>query len=182
MDQLNALLVADVLNSNSLVMVTTHDERVLIKAGISQRYYKLKEMNIDHSKQLFCWHEFSQSCPSSGYEHLVDSFVKACADKDVKYRLKISYDALDSDQQQIFMDTVCFFIGEEQSMAIRIWESSGWNSLQAIQRLEDKCLIEIVDGGMLPLFQVWKGDEYTPMLSSECMTTSVIWEEIWEEK
>ncbi|GLJ14045.1 hypothetical protein SUGI_0224630 [Cryptomeria japonica] len=74
LDQLNALLVN---NSGSMIIVTTRDERVLIRAEINCRY-KMKEMNVHHSTELFCWHAFHQPYPTSGYEDLVESFVKEC--------------------------------------------------------------------------------------------------------
>ncbi|GLJ55687.1 hypothetical protein SUGI_1196140 [Cryptomeria japonica] len=50
LDWLNDLLVRDLLvnNSRSLIIVTTCDERALIKVGINS-CYKMKEMNVHHS-------------------------------------------------------------------------------------------------------------------------------------
>ncbi|KAH9311017.1 hypothetical protein KI387_026052 [Taxus chinensis] len=63
-DQLNAFLVKDIVQNNfgSLIIVTTHDKRVLIRTGISLRY-KMKEMNANHSTELFCWHAFHNHIP-----------------------------------------------------------------------------------------------------------------------
>ncbi|XP_059064140.1 disease resistance protein Roq1-like [Cryptomeria japonica] len=176
-DQLDALLVRDFLPPHSYVIITTRDERVLIRAEINIRY-KMKEMNAYHSRELFCWHAFHQSYPANGYENLVQSFVEVCRgsplslkvlgghvfgstdkqywkleldkvritlDRDIKHKLKISFDGLESEQKQIFMDIACFFIGKEKCMAMRIWEASGWRAEHAIQTLKDKCLIEMVE-------------------------------------
>ncbi|XP_057866212.1 disease resistance protein Roq1-like [Cryptomeria japonica] len=180
--QLDALLPKDTLNPNSLVIVTTRDERLLIKFGATVRY-KMKEMNPEHSKELFCWHAFhTQSC-QRGFENLVDSFVEACGglplalqvmgghvfgsgmaywklqldkakarlDKDIRDTLKISYDALEEDQKQIFMDIACFFTGEDERKAISIWKASGWRAEHALQTLKDKCLIEVQDEVFAPV-------------------------------
>lgn len=64
--------------------------------------------------------------------------------EDIKRRVKISFDSLNSEQKQIFKDIACFFIGKPLCMARRIWEGSGWSAEFAIQTLKDKCLIEIV--------------------------------------
>ncbi|GLJ48574.1 hypothetical protein SUGI_1024700 [Cryptomeria japonica] len=48
-DQLGALLVMDMLSTDSLAIVTTRDESVLVQAGITARY-KVKEMNPIHSR------------------------------------------------------------------------------------------------------------------------------------
>ena len=176
-DQLDALLVSDVLPSHSYVIITTRDERVLIHGGIHIRY-KMKAMNVYHSRELFCWHAFHQPYPANGYESLVRSFVEVCGgsplslkvlgghvfgsnekhyweleldkvhttlDRDIKHKLKISFDALESEEKHIFMDIACFFIGKEKCMAMRIWEASGWRAEHAIQTLKDKCLIEMVE-------------------------------------
>ncbi|GLJ05934.1 hypothetical protein SUGI_0028530 [Cryptomeria japonica] len=75
--QLDALLPIDALNPSSLVIVTTRDESLLRQAGIRVRY-KMKEMNAEHSRQLFCWHAFHRPSCKRGFENLVDSFVEAC--------------------------------------------------------------------------------------------------------
>ncbi|XP_057836186.1 disease resistance protein L6 isoform X2 [Cryptomeria japonica] len=62
---------------------------------------------------------------------------------DIKARLKISFDRLDREQKQIFLDIACFFIGQCKSIGIRIWKGSGWNAEHTIQTLKDKCLLEI---------------------------------------
>ncbi|XP_057855495.2 TMV resistance protein N isoform X2 [Cryptomeria japonica] len=180
MDQLSALLVTDLLvnNSRSLIIVTTRDERVLIKAGINS-CYKMKEMNVHHSTELFCCHAFRQPYPARGYEDLVESFVKECGglplslqvlgglvfgstdmhywklvlDKvrktlpqDIMQTLKISFDSLDAEQKQVFMDVACFFVNKSRHMALRIWEASGWRAEHTLQILIDKCLVEVQVG------------------------------------
>ncbi|GLJ05877.1 hypothetical protein SUGI_0027090 [Cryptomeria japonica] len=75
--QLDALLLRDALNSGSLVIVTTRDESVLTRAGIT-RHYILKEMKRGHAKELFCRHALGLAKAPTGYEKLVDSFVQFC--------------------------------------------------------------------------------------------------------
>ncbi|XP_059077804.1 disease resistance protein RUN1 isoform X1 [Cryptomeria japonica] len=64
--------------------------------------------------------------------------------KDIKERLKISYDALDN-EKQIFLDVACFFIGEEVSSAITAWDGLGWNGQHSWEQLLNKCLVELND-------------------------------------
>ncbi|KAH9290031.1 hypothetical protein KI387_034148, partial [Taxus chinensis] len=170
MEQLDALLVRDTSN---LIIVTTRDEGLLINAGINLRY-NLKGMNRDDGRELFCQHAFSQPHPISGYEDLVDAFVKECIglplslkvfgrhvfgrlqdywqlelDKikrvlpgDVLQSLKISFESLDDEEKQIFMDIACFFNDKYKSDAIEIWKISGWGGEHGLQRLKEKCLVE----------------------------------------
>lgn len=62
--------------------------------------------------------------------------------RDVKQRLRISFDALSAEEKQVFMDIACFFIGKPNSIAERVWEGSGWNAQYALETLKDKCLVE----------------------------------------
>ncbi|KAH9290030.1 hypothetical protein KI387_034147, partial [Taxus chinensis] len=170
MEQLDALLIK---GKQNLVIVTTRDEGVLINARINLRF-KLKGMNEHDGREIFCQHAFNQPRPFSGYEDLVDAFVKACRglplslkvfgrhvsgrsqdywllelDKirrvlpgDVLRNLKISFDSLDHEEKQIFMDIACFFNDKCKSVAIEIWKISRWSGEHALQRLKEKCLVE----------------------------------------
>ncbi|KAH9288682.1 hypothetical protein KI387_032799, partial [Taxus chinensis] len=64
---------------------------------------------------------------------------------DIIQRLKISFDGLDGEEKQIFMDIACFFTDEKKDMAMRIWKGSGWNAQHALQTLRDKSLVELED-------------------------------------
>eukprot|EP01018_Ginkgo_biloba_P020243 Gb_34049 [translate_table: standard] len=59
---------------------------------------------------------------------------------DVKNILKVSFDALDEEEKEMFLDAACFFLGEDKSMAMRIWDGSGWSSLVGLLTLQQKCL------------------------------------------
>ncbi|XP_059064173.1 disease resistance protein RPV1-like [Cryptomeria japonica] len=169
--QLDALLVIDRLNPDSLVIVTTRNEEMLVQASIALRY-RMKEMNEKYSRELFCWHAFQQPYPSREFKDLVESFVKKCGGLplsllvlgglvsgntdlsywqvqlhnisktpgDIRQTLKISYDSLDREEKEIFMDVACFFIGKLKSIAIRVWEGSGWRAEHALQTLKISAL------------------------------------------
>lgn len=59
--------------------------------------------------------------------------------------LKISYDSLNHEERQIFLDIACFSIGKDKDTWVRIWRGSGWNGLVGFQNLLDKCLVELDD-------------------------------------
>ncbi|GLJ36539.1 hypothetical protein SUGI_0734160 [Cryptomeria japonica] len=71
--------------------------------------------------------------------------ISRILDKNIKKKLKVSYDALDEEEKQIFLDSACFFIGEKKSWAIAVWDGSGWSGLHSWERLLNKCLIELDD-------------------------------------
>ncbi|GLJ33670.1 hypothetical protein SUGI_0676700 [Cryptomeria japonica] len=62
--------------------------------------------------------------------------------RDAKQRLRISFNALEDEEKQVFMDIACFFLGKPKCMAERICEISGWDAQNALQTLKDKCLLE----------------------------------------
>ncbi|GLJ33134.1 hypothetical protein SUGI_0666940 [Cryptomeria japonica] len=76
-DQLGALLVEGMLSPGSLVIVTTRDQSVLRSADITISY-RMKGMNKDHAKELFCSHAFRGQDPPTAYEKWIESFVEFC--------------------------------------------------------------------------------------------------------
>jgi hypothetical protein len=80
-NQLEALVspAKDVLDSNSLVVVTSRDKGVLKRWGIDDSFvYELKGLDPQHSTQLFCSHAFHRPRPDAGFEQVVKEFVTAC--------------------------------------------------------------------------------------------------------
>ncbi|GLJ34589.1 hypothetical protein SUGI_0695690 [Cryptomeria japonica] len=65
---------------------------------------------------------------------------------DIKESLKVSFDSLDDEEKEIFLDIACFFIGEEKSMILNVWDGSRWNGLHSWEKLFNKCLVELDDG------------------------------------
>lgn len=62
---------------------------------------------------------------------------------DITSRLRISYDGLDNEEKQMFLDIACFFLGEYSDTAIRIWGGSGWNGWLGLHKLQNRYLIEV---------------------------------------
>ncbi|GLJ33153.1 hypothetical protein SUGI_0667240 [Cryptomeria japonica] len=192
-DQLDTLLLAAMLSSGSLVIITTRNQNLLADADICHR---MKEMNFDHARTLFCSHAFRRSDPPTSYEKLVlhpptsyeklvKRFVEFCGGlplalkvlgshvygkgtlfwelelekvkkiqpNDIMQRLRISFDSLDREEKQIFIDIACLFnkkkgVDDLKSKAIIIWKASGWsNAEHALQILQDRCLLESVEDG-----------------------------------
>ncbi|GLJ34254.1 hypothetical protein SUGI_0688450 [Cryptomeria japonica] len=65
--------------------------------------------------------------------------------KEILERLKVSYDDLDKEDKEIFLDVACFFIGERKSTAVAVWDGSGWSGTCSWETLHNKCLVEIVE-------------------------------------
>eukprot|EP00253_Pinus_taeda_P011787 PITA_11787 len=62
---------------------------------------------------------------------------------DIQNSLKISYDCLDRQEKEIFLDIACFFIEEDKDLVIKICDGSGWKGRLNLQNLEYKCILEI---------------------------------------
>jgi Leucine-rich repeat (LRR) protein len=62
---------------------------------------------------------------------------------DIQTSLKVSYDSLDEEGKEIFLDIACFFVGEDRDKAIRIWDGCGWGGSIGLRNLENKCLVGV---------------------------------------
>ena len=62
---------------------------------------------------------------------------------EIQSRLKISYDSLEKQEKEIFLDISCFFIGINRDTAIILWDGSGWNGSLGLRVLESKCLVTL---------------------------------------
>ncbi|XP_010039452.2 disease resistance protein RPV1-like [Eucalyptus grandis] len=71
--------------------------------------------------------------------------LKKAPHNDVFGKLKISYDALSFEQQQIFLDIACFFIGMDKTNAIYVWEDCGLLRDDEVDVLNSMCLIKIIE-------------------------------------
>lgn len=61
----------------------------------------------------------------------------------IEQALKICYDSLAEEEQEIFLDIACFSIGKDRDTWIGIWDESGWKGLVGFQNLMNKALVEV---------------------------------------
>ncbi|KAL3726060.1 hypothetical protein ACJRO7_031016 [Eucalyptus globulus] len=71
--------------------------------------------------------------------------------KDINKVLKISFDVLDDNQKDIFLDIACFFKGRERGYVTRVLDSYGPHPLFGIQTLIERSLVTIGDGGIVQM-------------------------------
>ncbi|KAF7847296.1 LOW QUALITY PROTEIN: hypothetical protein BT93_L3111 [Corymbia citriodora subsp. variegata] len=72
--------------------------------------------------------------------------LKKVMNEDVKKKLMISYEALDPNQQQIYLDIACFFINQEKTTAIKYWDAVfGYPTEIEVKILTRMSLIKIID-------------------------------------
>ncbi|KAL3729028.1 hypothetical protein ACJRO7_033600 [Eucalyptus globulus] len=74
---------------------------------------------------------------------------------DVLGKLRITYDALEMDQQQIFLDIACFFIDKDKTNPFFVWKDCGFSPKYAIDVLINKCTIKVLDEN-----KFWMHDQF----------------------
>lgn len=74
--------------------------------------------------------------------------------KEVKDRLKISYDKLEDHQKQIFLDIACFQICKEKTKVIHMWEDSKFFPIYGLAVLKSMSLMKIIEN-----CRIWMHDQ-----------------------
>ncbi|KAL3730504.1 hypothetical protein ACJRO7_027506 [Eucalyptus globulus] len=74
--------------------------------------------------------------------------------QDVLGKLKISYDVLNPEQQQIFIDVACFLIGKNKTNPMYVWKDCKFCPQLAIQVLSQRCMIKVLDD------KFWMHDQF----------------------
>ncbi|GLJ11149.1 hypothetical protein SUGI_0144530 [Cryptomeria japonica] len=135
-----------------MVIVTIRDLGVLISWGLSNPcIYNMPALAKPDAKQLFCWHAFFQPSPPAEFETLVEEFLKACNGFPLSLKATSKLRSAGK-RREMFLDVAYFFIGEEKSRAIAVWDGSGWSGLQGLETLMNKCLVELVEENLFNVF------------------------------
>lgn len=69
--------------------------------------------------------------------------------KEVKNRLKMSFDALEPEQKQIFLDIACFFVGTEKTNPCYMWEARDLDPIYGLEVLVSMSLVKIGDDNVI---------------------------------
>lgn len=77
--------------------------------------------------------------------------ISEIAAPDIQKILRISYDSLNVEEKQIFLDIACFFIREDRDQAIRVWDGNGWKGSLGFANLESKGLVEVDSGNLIDM-------------------------------
>ncbi|XP_039165390.1 disease resistance protein RUN1-like [Eucalyptus grandis] len=72
--------------------------------------------------------------------------LKEAAHKKVQEKLIISYNALEDDTKQVFLDITCFFVMKRKTNPFYMWESCNFFPDAEFEALIDESLIKIIDG------------------------------------
>ena len=157
----------------SRIIVTTRDKRLLIQHKVNYyevaefsggealeflKHHSLKHELLENdfielSKEVI---QYAQGLPlalkvlasflfSMSKDEWRDYLVKLKSTPNMKIQevLKISYDRLDGNEKNIFLDIACFFKGEDKDYVMEILDGCGFSPYYGIRILIDKSLITI---------------------------------------
>ncbi|XP_039170647.1 disease resistance protein RPP5-like [Eucalyptus grandis] len=80
--------------------------------------------------------------------------LREVPEEDTLETLRVSYDNLDKNQQQIFLDIACFLFNENKTDAIYMWANCQFYPMRGLKVLTDRCLIKIMDND-----KIWMHDQ-----------------------
>ncbi|XP_006853646.3 TMV resistance protein N isoform X1 [Amborella trichopoda] len=69
--------------------------------------------------------------------------LRTISEEEVMPKLRISFDGLDGETKQIFLDIACLLIGYDRDRAIEIWKGCGFPALNSLRKLLQRSLIKI---------------------------------------
>ncbi|WVZ22239.1 hypothetical protein V8G54_000783 [Vigna mungo] len=72
--------------------------------------------------------------------------LEKCQHLEIFNVLKLSYDGLDKEEKNIFLDIACFYRGDEESEVVERLDECGFSSKIGMDVLKDRCLISIFGG------------------------------------
>ncbi|PKI46148.1 hypothetical protein CRG98_033481 [Punica granatum] len=107
--------------------------------------------------------------------------LKKVPNRDVQEKLKISFDALEFDQKQIFLDIACFFINKERSNAILMWEACDFDPDYGIEVLVSMSLVKITEYNKFQMHDLIK-DLGREIVREECFGDPAKRSRIWSSK
>ncbi|KAF8016829.1 hypothetical protein BT93_H2137 [Corymbia citriodora subsp. variegata] len=173
-DQLNALArECEWFGRGSRIIVTTRDKHVLTSHGIDL-VYKVQPLDQDEAVKLLSSYALNQTNDISrdlidkilGYANglplaivVLGAFLcgrsrgewestleqlAECPNEKINRVLKVSFDALDNNQKDIFLDIACFFKGRKMEYVTRVLDSCGLHTSIGIQTLIERSLVTIV--------------------------------------
>ncbi|KAL6316123.1 hypothetical protein AAG906_015953 [Vitis piasezkii] len=168
LDNVNNLTILERLAGNqdwfgqgSRIIVTTQDKR-LFSHGVN--YYEVTEFNDDEAFEFLKHHSLKYELLENDLEELSreiifyarglplalrwrDYLVKLKSTPNMKIQevLRLSYDRLDDNEKNIFLDIACFFKGKDKDHVVEILDGCGFSAKFGIRILIDKSLITISD-------------------------------------
>eukprot|EP01018_Ginkgo_biloba_P040363 Gb_00097 [translate_table: standard] len=148
--EIDALGRSDWFGGGSRIIVTTRNQLVL-NVGHADEDYEMEGLEFGQALELFSWPAFLRVCldmdlsdlsvcPHMDLSDLSQRVANACKGLPLSLEtiaLKISYDGLNYEEQQIFLEIGCFFFRQRKIV------NGCWNASTAIKNLSLKSLIRV---------------------------------------
>ncbi|KAL4585965.1 hypothetical protein LXL04_010593 [Taraxacum kok-saghyz] len=165
-DQLEALAGAWFKNG-SRIIITTRNEQVL-KAHRVNWIHDINFLSDEEAFSLFSYEDLSLEVvkyavglpltlkvlgsfllgkEKAAWEDTLNR-LETIPEKETLDILEISYNGLEDDQKEIFLNVACFMRGMDKMDAIRVLESCGFHAIIGLTILEERSLITISHGGL----------------------------------
>ncbi|GJY00122.1 Toll/interleukin-1 receptor domain-containing protein [Tanacetum coccineum] len=172
-EQLEALAGEhDWFKSGSRIIITTRDEQVLKSANFVQdvnllsheeaiclfsnhafpkeiplqEYEELSEQVVQYANGLPLTIEVLGKLLCGKDKGIWEDVIRRLKEiplKDTLDKLELSYDSLEDEHKQIFLDIVCMLKGKSREYAIRVLECCGYHAIHGLKVLEQRSLITI---------------------------------------
>ncbi|KAK3220236.1 hypothetical protein Dsin_014206 [Dipteronia sinensis] len=135
-----------------------HDALQLFSLNAFKQSYPVEEY-VDLSNRVFSYAKgnplalkvlgcFLQGRSKQEWKSLLNK-LKRCPNLDIQNVLRLSYDGLDDEEKEIFLDIACFFEGEDKDYVTAILDGYGLCTQIGICVLSDKCLITVTRNKIL---------------------------------
>ncbi|KAH7430645.1 hypothetical protein KP509_08G007600 [Ceratopteris richardii] len=161
------------LGPKSVVIITTRNVGILRLAQPTESF-DIESLDKSMSKWLFYWHAFLRPMPPAYLEEVSQTVIEACNGlplslkviashlycetdiscweeisnyrlfSDIFNKLRISFDSLDGNQKDAFLDVCCFLINEDEGFACTVLEAIYNKGRTYLDILKDRCLISII--------------------------------------
>ncbi|KAL5778670.1 hypothetical protein ACOSQ2_009407 [Xanthoceras sorbifolium] len=162
------LIVLDDVNTlKQLEILAKGDRHLLYNYGVN-KINEVEAFDKQEAHQLLCKHAFKQDNPHNNLmvfvgkvvdyakgNHLALKVVGSSLalnkltkifDPEILSILKISYDGLNNEENDIFLDIARFFKGQGKDFVTRILDGCYFAAQMGLSNLVDKCLVTISDG------------------------------------
>ncbi|KAL4592892.1 hypothetical protein LXL04_005899 [Taraxacum kok-saghyz] len=174
LDQLQELVGSrDWFGQGSRIIITTRDEHLLKAHGVDV-IQPISMFNNDEAIKLFCKYAHRDLKPPKDFEKLSKEVVSyACGlplalkwksalkklkdipHKDIIGILRISFDGLEQDEKDMFLDIACFFyMWETKDRAMEVFDACGFHPGIGVEVLRQKALIVIDEDGEFDMHDV----------------------------
>ncbi|GJY33637.1 NB-ARC domains-containing protein [Tanacetum coccineum] len=133
-----------------ILLVLDGKDKQLLRSHTLDEIHDMDFLNKDQSLQLFSSYAFEEKCPSTRFQELAEKVwvselerLREHPNEEIQQVLRLSYNGLNLEQQNILLDIACLFIGENSDFVASILDGCNFFADTNMRVLVDKSLITI---------------------------------------